>query len=94
MTEDKETSFERTETIDLLIVFTDKGNRVVEAPMCKAVVGSVVEFTVGDWTHRGEVLELMTCERDSQAYRCISRVADIRKATKIYSCTWPEILAE
>ena len=94
MTEGKETSFERTETIDLLIVFTDKGNRVVEAPMCKAVVGSVVEFTVGDWTHRGEVLELMTCERDSQAYRCISRVADIRKATKIYSCTWPEILAE
>ena len=94
MSGDEGTAFDRGEVVDVLIVFTDKGNRVVEAPMCKAVVGSVVEFTVGDWTHRGEVLELMTCERDSQAYRCISRVADIRKATKIYSCTWPEILAE
>ena len=62
--------------------------------MCKAVVGSLVEFAVGDWTHRGEVLELMTCDRDSQAYRCISRVTEIRKATKIYRCTWPEILAD
>ena len=94
MTEDKETSFERTETVDLLIVMAEGGTYVVEVPMCMAVVGSFVAFTIGEWTHHGEVVELMTCDRDSQAYRCISRVAEIRKATKIYRCTWPEILAD
>ena len=94
MTGIEEESFDRREVVNLLIVFADKKTHVVEAPVCLAAVGSLVEFQVGEWTHRGEVVELMTCTRESEAYRCISRVAEIRKATKIYSCTWPEILAD
>ena len=67
MTEDKGTSFERTETVDLLIVMAEGGTCVVEAPMCMAVVGSFVAFVIGEWTHHGEVVEL-NCKKCGRIY--------------------------
>ena len=81
------------EKVDLLIVHDDKGVQVVEAPVGAAAVGDLVSFRVG-YGVLGEVVELMTCNRDDPVYRCISRVAEIRKATKIYKCSWPEHLKD
>ena len=89
-----EGSFERKGMTDLLIVMAERGTYVVEAPAHMACVGSLVSFAVSEWTHTGEVVEMMTCDRDDPAYRCMSRVAEIRKATKIYCCIWPEILKD
>lgn len=94
MTDDIHGTFQPNETVDLLVVETENKTRIVEAPVDTASVGSLVSFDGNGRSVMGEVVEMIRCMRADQAYRCISRLTEIKKATKIYRCCWPEYMKD
>ena len=86
--------------VELLFVQEGLMRQVVEAPVCKAEVGDLVEYIVQVpalegpfWKHPektviGLVLKKMVCQRFDNEWSCVAELTRIRQATAVYSCKW------
>jgi len=73
---------------DLLIVSHNDKLHVVEAPSHESYEGDLVEFAPVSMLVLGEVVDKLFCAKDSDEYRCISKIVPIHPARRIYKVRW------
>lgn len=79
---------EEKECRDLLIVRYNNTIHAVEAPAYEADKGDLVEFSNNVTLVLGEVVDKMFCTKDSDEYRCISKIVKLHQARRIYKMRW------
>lgn len=79
---------DNTKYCDLLIVSHDDKLYAVEAPAYEASEGDLAEFNPGPALVLAEVVDKMFCAKDSDEYRCMSKIAAIFPARRIYKVRW------
>lgn len=81
---------DKNEFCDLLIVSHNEQLYMVEAPAHEAYEGDLVEFAPTAALVLGEVVDKMFCAKDSDEYRCISKINQIHPARRIYKMRWEQ----
>lgn len=79
---------DKNEFCELLIVTHNEQLHMVEAPTHEAYEGDLVEFAPISALVLGEVVDKMFCAKDSDEYRCISKINPIHPARRIYKVRW------
>lgn len=77
-----------SEFCELLMVEVECKIHVVEAPTNEANVGDLVSFINGNVPTLGKVVDKMWCEKNGDAYRCVSLIKNIQQLDKIYCPRW------